>query len=94
MSDPFVHIVVAEQTFASKPVALALLGGHLSTLAAFAVRNWIPGRGSVKQAKPTQLLGAGGANDSAAFIALTLFTGNFIGVVFARSLLYQFYRSV
>ncbi|XP_066565934.1 dol-P-Man:Man(5)GlcNAc(2)-PP-Dol alpha-1,3-mannosyltransferase [Amia ocellicauda] len=81
-----------EDIFLSRYFHLALLGAHLLTLLLFAVRHWNRSGDSVvallkdpaQRKEPPQKL-------TAAQIVFTLFTSNFIGICFSRSLHYQFY---
>jgi len=86
---------IDERTFLSPQWAKALLIGHISTLVAFGLARWCKSDGSVWKVlgrgfrRPT--LPAGLAPVTADQIATVLFTSNLIGIVFARSLHYQFY---
>ncbi|KAB5535659.1 hypothetical protein PHYPO_G00120460 [Pangasianodon hypophthalmus] len=81
-----------EYIFLSRYFHLALLFAHLTTLACFALRRWKRSGSSVwallkdpSERKPmTQKL-------SVSQIVLILFSSNFIGMCFCRSLHYQFY---
>ncbi|KAF7322883.1 Dol-P-Man:Man(5)GlcNAc(2)-PP-Dol alpha-1,3-mannosyltransferase [Mycena chlorophos] len=84
-----------EEVFLSKPWANALLLGHLSVLMAFGLFKWclqdggvlaVLKRGIMKPDSP-----AAYSTVSADFIATSFFTANLIGIIFARSLHYQFY---
>ena len=74
------------QLFHSKAFAVALLAGHLATLAAFAARRWCTAEGSLAAA-------ARGAcrRLHAEHVVTLMLASNLIGVVFARSLHFQFY---
>ncbi len=67
------------QAFESRQLALLLLALHMGVLLAFTARRW------------TRVPVPRSGRDSAAFIVHTLFTCNFVGVAFARTLHYQFY---
>jgi len=77
-----------EDVFQSKQLALGLLGAHLGVLLVFAHRRWCRPDGGLpalvlqrtmpRKLTPTEILG-------------TLFESNFIGIVFARTLHFQFY---
>lgn len=95
---------VPEPVFVSKGFALFLLAAHLILLAVFAHYRWCRHEGglfSFLHSKLAQMKlkfsnRSGGQNLNsrvlkAEHIATTLFVGNFIGVVCARSLHYQFY---
>ncbi|KAJ8357444.1 hypothetical protein SKAU_G00202380 [Synaphobranchus kaupii] len=70
-----------EEVFLCRYFHLALLGAHLLTLLLFTFRRWKrPGESIMALLK-----------DPANRMVLVLFTSNFIGMCFARSLHYQFY---
>ncbi|EJD53285.1 glycosyltransferase family 58 protein [Auricularia subglabra TFB-10046 SS5] len=87
---------VPEDTFLSKRLATALLLGHVTALAAFALFKWcradggllpLVGRGLRRPWSSPSLQRVTTADN-----ALTLLmTSNLIGIIFARSLHYQFY---
>ncbi|KZP24739.1 glycosyltransferase family 58 protein [Athelia psychrophila] len=87
--------LVDEETFLSRGWAKGLIIGQLSTLAAFGLFQWCNRDGGVWKVlsrglrRPT--LPAGLAPITADHIATVLFTSNLIGIIFARSLHYQFY---
>jgi len=79
-----------EEVFTGKPLAVALLALTLSTWAFFFFYKWPAtatnaniAAGAKKGAKRTDL--------APSYIVYTLFVSNFVGVVFARTLHYQFY---
>ena len=72
-----------EDIFVSKPLALALLAGHLGTLAYFCVQ-WLRVANAQRPKDSTTRL-------SPYYICYTLFVTNFVGIAFARTLHYQFY---
>lgn len=76
------------EQFEANILALPLLATHLALLGVFYYR-WCRLYGGVKQC----MFGtsAGKCRDSGAFIVAALFTGNFIGIAFSRTLHYQFY---
>nr|GAT47206.1 glycosyltransferase family 58 protein [Mycena chlorophos] len=87
--------MLEEEVFLSKPWANALLLGHLSVLMAFGLFKWclqdggvlaVLKRGIMKPESP-----AAYSTVSADFIATSFFTANLVGIIFARSLHYQFY---
>eukprot|EP00945_MAST-04E_sp_MAST-4E-sp1_P007942 g7942.t1 len=84
-----------EDIFVSKPLALGLLALHLSTLWFFANRRWINDRDDGKQGLFGVLLcsqnKALGKRLRGEYIVNTMLVCNFVGVVFCRSLHYQFY---
>lgn len=86
---------VPEDVFLSKRFALSLLFGHLSVLLLFALFRWFKGDGgliaTVKRAVSMPFRRASLEFPSGDEIVTILFTSNFIGIVFARSLHYQFY---
>ncbi|KAG7452622.1 glycosyltransferase family 58 protein [Guyanagaster necrorhizus] len=87
--------MVSEETFLSPQWKRALLLGHVCTLIAFGWNRWCKRDGGVPQVllrglrRPT--LPASLISVTAESIAAILFTSNLIGVLFARSLHYQFY---
>jgi alpha-1,3-mannosyltransferase len=92
---------VSEETFLSKPFALALLALHAGTLIFFAVTRWIhPANRPVSfwvqklLAKKEPLHGIQrkvAARVHGQYTLTTILTANAIGILFARSLHYQFY---
>ncbi|KAL3328716.1 hypothetical protein AABB24_036045 [Solanum stoloniferum] len=93
---------VPEDIFVSKAFALSLLVAHLSLLLVFAHCRWCRHEGglfAVVRSKIIQLkLRVSQRNPSstkkvlqADHIVTTMFVGNFIGIICARSLHYQFY---
>ncbi|KAI8139572.1 glycosyltransferase [Fennellomyces sp. T-0311] len=81
--------MVDEKTFVSRPFANALLAGHVVTLLLFLVFVWCKGN-SVFTVFFDGFRGKR-RHISADEIISTLFTSNLMGIVFARSLHYQFY---
>lgn len=80
-----------EKVFLDRRFQTALLSMHLSTLLAFCHWCWLRGRGGIP-ALFSKDSWSGGANAfSPTEIVRILFTSNFIGMVFSRSLHYQFY---
>lgn len=86
---------LAEETFLDKRLALGLLIGHLSVLAVFGWFRWCnPDGGAfnvLSRGLKRPLLPAGLAVVTPDYVATVLFTSNLIGILFARSLHYQFY---
>jgi alpha-1,3-mannosyltransferase len=89
-----------EWVFVSKPLAIGLLAGHLVTLVFLCHSRWCRSEGGliavVKRCifssnKRVSVLWNGAYKDSAKSIVFVLFSSNFIGIVFARTLHYQFY---
>ncbi|KAJ7219162.1 glycosyltransferase family 58 protein, partial [Mycena pura] len=87
--------MVGEDTFLSKQWANALLFGHLTVLIAFGLFIWCKKDGGVWTVLIRGLrapsLPASFTPVTADYIATTFFTANLIGILFARSLHYQFY---
>jgi alpha-1,3-mannosyltransferase len=77
--------LLSQDTFVSKQLSLLLLALHLGTLAYLTVL-WLQSAKAILQQR--LLLGKELAPD---YIAYTLFVSNFVGIVFARTLHYQFY---
>ena len=95
---------VGEETFLSKPFSLALLAGHISVLIFFIGRRWLrPTEMRLGQLldnilqfqEPTgKLQGAVSHRVSPNFILTIILSANAIGMLFARSLHYQFYTYI
>ncbi|KAG6853440.1 hypothetical protein C0991_004365 [Blastosporella zonata] len=87
--------MVDEEAFLSRKWALGLLAGHVLVLALFGLFRWCRVDGGVWSVlarglkRPTHPAAA--APITADYIATVLFTSNLIGIIFARSLHYQFY---
>ncbi|CAA7265372.1 unnamed protein product [Cyclocybe aegerita] len=85
----------SEETFLSKELAVTLLVLHVSTLIAFGLFKWCDVDGGLSHVlyrgfkRPEEP--AGIAYVTSDFVATVLFTSNLIGILFARSLHYQFY---
>ncbi|CAG0915995.1 unnamed protein product [Notodromas monacha] len=75
-----------EDIFVSRSFHLALLLLHILVLVVFAKNVWL----RILKNYPV-LVGHGGLPYACQLLFLPLFTANFIGIVFARSLHYQFY---
>jgi len=74
-----------ENIFLDKRLALGLLLAHVTVLGIFVARKWCRTEGGVFNSVK------GGHTLSNEHIVTVLFTSNFIGIVFARSLHFQFY---
>ncbi|KAJ7685072.1 glycosyltransferase family 58 protein [Mycena polygramma] len=87
--------MVGEETFLGRQWANGLLIGHVSCLAAFGLLVWCKRDGStwmvLRRGFKKPDLPAGYAPVTADYIATIFFTANLIGIIFARSLHYQFY---
>ncbi|KAJ7740725.1 glycosyltransferase family 58 protein [Mycena maculata] len=87
--------MLSEETFLSPQWANGLLFGHLSVLASFGVFLWCRKDGGVwtvlKRGLRKPDLPASFTPLTADYIATIFFTSNLIGIIFARSLHYQFY---
>ncbi|KAJ3778226.1 glycosyltransferase family 58 protein [Lentinula raphanica] len=87
--------MVPEDTFLDQGWARGLLIGHLSVLILFGITRWCKKDGGVwvvlDRAIRRPNLPAGVAPVTPDYVATTLFTSNLIGIIFARSLHYQFY---
>ncbi|RDB24043.1 putative Dol-P-Man:Man(5)GlcNAc(2)-PP-Dol alpha-1,3-mannosyltransferase [Hypsizygus marmoreus] len=86
---------VDEKIFLSRQWALGLLVGHVSVLVLFGLFKWCRDDGGVWRVLDRGLrqphLPAGIAPTTADYTATVMFTSNLIGILFARSLHYQFY---
>ncbi|KAL9430749.1 hypothetical protein AB3S75_026028 [Citrus x aurantiifolia] len=94
---------VPEPVFVSKGFAISLLTSHLVVLAAFAHYRWCKHEGGLLNflhsryvTMKMKFAGLSSSNSSSRIlkkehIVTTMFAGNFIGIVCARSLHYQFY---
>ncbi|WCJ21351.1 Dol-P-Man:Man(5)GlcNAc(2)-PP-Dol alpha-1 3-mannosyltransferase [Euphorbia peplus] len=94
---------VPEPIFVSKPFAVSLLLAHLGLLAIFAHYRWCRDEGGIFKFLYSRVVsmkhGYAVAERSGSslkilkpdYIVTTMFCGNFIGIVCARSLHYQFY---
>ncbi|EKM83063.1 hypothetical protein AGABI1DRAFT_118456 [Agaricus bisporus var. burnettii JB137-S8] len=86
---------VDEGTFLNPTFALSLLVGHISVLVAFGLFKWCKLDGGVWKVLDRGLRRprhpAGLAPTTPDYTATVLFTSNLIGILFARSLHYQFY---
>jgi alpha-1,3-mannosyltransferase len=95
---------VGEDTFLSREFSIALLVGHVSALALFATTRWLRPAGkpvmklvqnALKLKEPLQnTQQAVSIRVSPQYILTTILTANAIGVLFARSLHYQFYAYI
>jgi len=95
---------VGEDTFLSWEFSIALLVGHVSALALFATTRWLRPAGkpvmklvqnALKLKEPLQnTQQAVSIRVSPQYILTTILTANAIGVLFARSLHYQFYAYI
>ncbi|KIM80719.1 glycosyltransferase family 58 protein [Piloderma croceum F 1598] len=86
---------IREDLFLSPQWAKGLLIGHMSVLVTFGLFRWCKSGGGVWKVLDRGLrrpmLPAGLAPVTADQIATVMFTSNLVGIVFARSLHYQFY---
>ncbi|KAG6748483.1 hypothetical protein POTOM_048406 [Populus tomentosa] len=89
---------IPEPVFVSKQFAISLLIAHLGLLAAFAHYKWCRHEGGLFKFLHSKVTSALSSSSSSGLkilkeehIMTTLFAGNFIGIVCARSLHYQFY---
>jgi len=89
---------LSEKTFVDARLHVALLGLHLVVLVAFAFTKWLPRHGGLYRAlteRARRPVSPGGLVTvpccQLAEIVYAMFTANLIGMVFARSLHYQFY---
>lgn len=93
---------VAEETFLSKKFSVALLLGHVSVLSLFLVSRWLdPSHKSLSDMVPSLLRASSPFTPleevvvsgyvTAKFSLTTILSANVIGLLFARSLHYQFY---
>ncbi|KAK8127692.1 alpha-1-3-mannosyltransferase [Apiospora sp. TS-2023a] len=96
---------VGEDVFLSRPFSLLLLGSHVTVLVTFAIQKWLkPSRKSLAaivapilqfhspfsaQEEPMVASGV-----TSTYIMTTILTANIIGLLFARSLHYQFYSYI
>jgi alpha-1,3-mannosyltransferase len=91
-----------EDVFVSKPLAFVLLSGHLVTLVLLAHFVWCARDGGLMHVIQTTIglkgrkswthqVNSGQYVDSSKTIAFVLLSSNFVGIVFARTLHYQFY---
>uniref|UniRef100_A0A915K825 dolichyl-P-Man:Man5GlcNAc2-PP-dolichol alpha-1,3-mannosyltransferase n=1 Tax=Romanomermis culicivorax TaxID=13658 RepID=A0A915K825_ROMCU len=78
---------LSESTFVDKRFHVILLASHLAVLILFAFTVWFKSKGGLL----TLLSNAGNFDIDAKSIAFVLFSSNFIGIMFSRSLHYQFY---
>ncbi|CAG8954504.1 hypothetical protein HYFRA_00004417 [Hymenoscyphus fraxineus] len=95
---------VGEETFLSRKFSMALLAGHVSTLLLFVTTRWLkPADKSIielisnalKFQEPLgKLQNAVASRLSANYILTTILTANAVGMLFARSLHYQFYAYI
>lgn len=96
---------VSEDTFSSRAFSIALLAGHVSVLAFFIVTRWLhPAQKSLSEMIPAflkarspftpleELMVSGYV--TAKYSLTTILSANLIGLLFARSLHYQFYAYV
>jgi alpha-1,3-mannosyltransferase len=84
--------MVPEETFLDKRFAAALLAAHALVLTAFAHHRWLRPRGGAAQAAWRFLCGQQPrASLEPHNVLRIVLTSNFVGIVTARSLHYQFY---
>jgi len=87
---------LSEELFLDSRLHLALLAAHLGALVLFCAKKWLPKKFGTRMAAfplaVMKTLVTSGKNSTCSTQMLTmLFTSNFIGMCFARSLHYQFY---
>lgn len=92
---------VGEETFLDKGFHISLLVGHISVLSAFVLTRWLNSTGRSVQTMITRALrGEEPLGDiqqlvskrvTPQFVLTTILTSNVIGILFARSLHYQFF---
>ncbi|GAV73858.1 ALG3 domain-containing protein [Cephalotus follicularis] len=89
---------IPEPVFVSKEFAVSLLIAHLVLLMLFAHNRWCKHEGGIVNLLSMKLRNAISSSSSSSLkilekkhIVTIMFTGNFIGIVCARSLHYQFY---
>lgn len=92
---------VSEETFLDKKFHISLLIGHISVLATFLLTRWLSPSSRSIQTMVTRVLRGeeplGGIQRAVAtrvtpqLVLTTILTSNVIGILFARSLHYQFY---
>jgi alpha-1,3-mannosyltransferase len=92
---------VGEDTFLSKEFSITLLIGHLSALIVFALTRWLKPAGRPIQTMIAKILRGQdplgdiqpevSARITSQYVLTTILTANVIGMLFARSLHYQFY---
>lgn len=86
---------VGEETFLSKRFSYTLLALHASVLLTFIVTRWLPATGKsipdILRATLNRNWGPLYRSFSPKYILTTILTANVIGLLFARSLHYQFY---
>ncbi|RPD66293.1 glycosyltransferase family 58 protein [Lentinus tigrinus ALCF2SS1-7] len=86
---------LGEELFLSPAWAKGLLVGHITTLALFGLFKWCRSDGGVwnvlERGLRQPLRAPSAASLTADYVVTVLFTSNLIGIVFARSLHYQFY---
>ncbi|KAH8106750.1 mannosyltransferase [Cristinia sonorae] len=89
---------VDEETFLSKPFARLLLIGHLGTLVAFGLFKWCRSDGGAfalilrgLRNRALRAFSPALGPVTADYVSTVLMTSNLIGIIFARSLHYQFY---
>ncbi|CCF43783.1 dolichyl-P-Man:Man(5)GlcNAc(2)-PP-dolichyl mannosyltransferase [Colletotrichum higginsianum] len=93
---------VGEETFLGKPFSIALLALHLSVLLLFAVTRWLnPAQRPLSSLVPAMLRGKSpfsaleeaqvAGRVTPRYVLTTILSANVMGLLFARSLHYQFY---
>ncbi|KAL7435075.1 hypothetical protein ACHAXM_004430 [Skeletonema potamos] len=79
-----------EEVFTSKPWTFVLLACHLGVLGALA-NKWLKSSGDTRKLMRWEKCNTNNIRLSPEYVIYTMFVSNFVGIVFARTLHYQFY---